>query len=672
MPAEHFLKPNTLRPFFRHHTGQQRADCLVRVAQIAALQLLLDSQEIDLPAPVARRFVVGASGDVYTHEATGSAGRARVVGRQWVDEHTARITLADGRVIQLQLTGSNSAVADGSVDAIISIKVNDPEVSTWPPEKILQHAQLDGKWLCWERHWDDGVLQAEALTKAEEEARRLVDLAPDGFLMPDGLTPLQRSESVLHWVIKDILAAAGELRTPAVHEAIAQRMPDGRQEKRTISIPAMTLELTDVRVEYDLDGLIPDVMCRAVDSSGRLAPVDLMIEVAVTHRVGEVKKARIRERGLACIEFDVDLINKGAGRTTVSRLKSMVIGDPSNKRWINHPDVQRQTDRAFEYLSNLSKRIEEHLLNEQRQVDRFSVLPVEQALLEYLGALRDHWRGRTRNDGSVWSPQKMALLLEQRGLKHLGDSELSGPGGILWKLDTIRTAGLAGSSSGLAHQVFRRAFETEDDDRKFAVLILLALQAYELPMTAEDAGVLEVSRRRIEQSIQDGETIYARPTTWDKVIAALFPEMAQGLTQEFGTMAYAETIRRAQRKADGEQRAVEAARREAAEQKQQAEALTAEIATALDSVSKALAWAPMDGSIPLDIASAVGFARSGNFRSSRTTAQQIHEIVESAWSSRASGVPISEWMASRHPQSAGDVEELSRLLHAAWLASGKR
>lgn len=677
MPAEHFLKPDSMRPFFRHHTGQQQAECLVKVAQIAALQLLMNSQEIDLPAPLARRSVVGASGAIYTHEAVGSAAQARIADRHWVDEHAARITLEDGRVILIRLTGSNVGDDDGQADAIISIKVDDPEVSTWPPEKILRHAQLDGQWLCWERHWDDGVLEAEALAKAEEEARRLVDLAPEGYLMPDGLTPMQRSESVLHWVIKEMLAAAGQLLTPAVHEVITQRMPNGRDEKRAVSIPAMTLELSDVRVEYNLGGMVPDVMCRAVDSATRFAPMELMIEVAVTHRVSDTKRAQVQERGLGCIEFDIDLVNVG-GRMTTARLKSMVLGDPTNKRWINHPELQRQRARALEGLAIASAQIEEELIQSQRRTDWFRGIPVAHALQEYLGALRESWLGRTcvAGDGSAWRPEEMAALLKERGVKQLGDREFSGAGGILRRLDRIRAAALASRPAALSYEALRSALEGQGDERRFASLILLAVHAYRPSMADPDAAALAACREQITQSIRDGETAFARPSTWDEVLGTLFPEMARGLSQEFGTTAYADKVRRAnreaQRLADAETRDVEAARRAQAQEKLNAKALSDEIEAALDSIPARLIWAEMDGSIPMDVATAVRFVRDWRTRSAPSSAERDRDVVESAWEARAKGLSIRAWIETRKPGDAGEVRQLSRLLEASWLAYSSR
>lgn len=677
MPPEHFLKPDTMRPFFRHHTGQQKTECLRRVAQIAALQLLFDSEEIDLPAPVARRSVQGASGTVYTGDAVGSRTRARVVARHWVDTHAARITLDDGRVVLLQLTGRVVGSDDSASDAIVMIDVDDPEVSTWPPEKILQHAQLDGRWLCWERHWDDGALQAEALARAEEEARRLVDLAPDDYRMPEGLTPLQRSESVVHWVIKEILATAGQLKTPAVHEVVTARMPDGRDQARTISFPPATLELSEVRIEHDLGGIVPDILCRAVDSEGRLAPMDLMVEVAVTHRVDDIKRARIQQRGLGCIEFDVDLLDTG-GRITRDRLRSIVLGEPANKRWIRHPDLERQRERARHELEIASDRVAEAMIQSQRKLDWFRGLSVEQAAQEYLEALRASWRGRRSVDrnGVTWLPEELAPLLEGRGFKELGDQTFSGSGGILHTLDRIRAVALAGQKSMLSYTALSDALEEDGDDRRFASLILLATHLHRPMMEEGDALTLARRRERIKQSISDGEARFARPSTWDGLLGILFPEMAPGLGGGYGTAAYAATLqaatREAQRLAASEARQADNERRAEARRHQEAQALRDEVQTELTSVATRMRWAERDGSVPIDVATAVRFGHEWRKQRTQLTATQFHNMVESAWTAREQGLSVRQWIESRRPSDPGKVSELAGLLAASWLSVAKK
>lgn len=669
-PAEHYLKPNTLRPFFRHHTGQQRAECLVGVAQLAALKLLVESREIDLPAPSSRQSVVGASGAVYTQSSTGLGRRATVVERAWIDDQSASITLDDGRVVLVQLAGRNNYRDDGPADAVITIRVDDPEVSTWPPEKILEQAQLDGRWMCWERHWEDGSLKADALAKAEDEAKKLLDLTPAGLTMPDGLTPLQRSESVLHWVIKDILAAAGELKTPAVRELVTRRMPDGKLAQRTISLPEMTLRLTDVRVEHNLDRLIPDVMCRALSGTGRFKAIDLMIEVAVTHRVDDVKRSRIRERNLACIEFDVDLLSRG-GRMTIDRLQSMVLGEPSNKRWVIHPEFELQARNAEAELDLMASEIEAAQLREKARRTWFDQLSTEQAAQEYLALLRAFWRRRSDAEMKGWAstPAQMAELLSERGIKGVDAAELSGSGGILRVIDAIRTDSLSGSQSASAYRNFRAIYESVEE-RRFVTLILIAIQAFKPEMKAEDAEALSIDRDAIKNSIAHGEETFARPQKWDEAVGMMFPEMAAGLAQAFGTAEYSARIVKQRcevaRQVEHARLEAEAAVRESALRQQNAERLRVEISDAIHEVCGSFEWGPLNDGIPLSEDGAIRMM--GNWgRGAQLSDKLIREIVFAAWAAREKGESLSDWIKSQDPKSDSDVHILRRLLEKAWL-----
>ena len=59
---EHFLRANTRGQFFRHQAGPQQDSRLLVIARLAALQLLIAHQEIDLPA-LSRRAT--PEGDIY-------------------------------------------------------------------------------------------------------------------------------------------------------------------------------------------------------------------------------------------------------------------------------------------------------------------------------------------------------------------------------------------------------------------------------------------------------------------------------------------------------------------------------------------------------------------------------------------------------------------------------
>ncbi len=524
--------------------------------------------------------------------------------------------------------------------------------------------------MCWERHWEDGSLKTDALAKAEAEARQLLDLTPEGMTLPDGMNALQRSESVLHCFIKDILATAGKLKTPAVRESITRRMPNGQLAQRTISLPEMTLTLTDVRVEHNMDRLIPDVMCHAVEKAGRFKDIDLMIEVAVTHRVDDAKRGRIKAMNLACIEFDVDLLSSG-GRMTIERLRSMVLGDPYNKRWIIHPALEMQVREVEAELDLMASRIEEAQLREKSRRKWLDGLSTEQAAKEYLVLLRAFWRTRSDAEMDGWdcTPAQMAGLLGERGLKALDVEEISGSGGIVRRIDAIRAESLLAKESDSAYRHFKVVYESEDE-RRFVTLILLAIQAFRPLMKESDSEALNIEKDVVKKSIAHGEETFARPKDWDAAIALMFPEMAAGLSQEFGTAAYAARImkhrREEARQVETTRLEMEARAREAALRQQNAQRLRVEISDAIHAVCSSFEWGPMNDGIPLSAEGAILMLRNWS-RSTHLSDKDVNEIVFSAWAAREDGKTLSAWIESQRPETVSDVHVLHRLLENAWL-----
>jgi hypothetical protein len=69
--ASHFARPGTRGKFFRHTSGHQRGDCSFLAAKLAALHLLMEQGEVDIPAPQRRRMQLGLSGQQYWGESQG-------------------------------------------------------------------------------------------------------------------------------------------------------------------------------------------------------------------------------------------------------------------------------------------------------------------------------------------------------------------------------------------------------------------------------------------------------------------------------------------------------------------------------------------------------------------------------------------------------------------------
>lgn len=248
---EHFLRANTLGQFFRHQNGKQRDSCLTAVARLTALQLLVERQEIDLPAPTRKATVLGISGQIYQAVSMGERSRVRVRKRVWIDSMTASLTLGDGLVILVRLDTDRTVADLGSFDGIITITVDDPEVASWDAETVLANIQLDGgRGMCWDRHWSDDVLQRVAQQDAEHQAAKYLDLLPTVLGNLDGLTPAQKSESVLHHVIKGILLKAAAIGSPIHREQVQQRMPDGETRTRQVSLDLGELSRKRTAIPY--------------------------------------------------------------------------------------------------------------------------------------------------------------------------------------------------------------------------------------------------------------------------------------------------------------------------------------------------------------------------------------------------------------------------------------
>ena len=672
-PASHFTDPNTLRPHFRHDAGQQKGNCLLKIAQIAALQLLIEQKEIDLPAPKASRSVIGASGKTYSHEVFGEQKRYRIVSRKWLDEHRAQITLNDGRVVMFRLAGESISSNDGTWEAIITIKIDDPEVSTWSPEKILASAELAGEWLCWDRHWQDKELVDMAAAGAAAKAKNNLDLVTDEMVLPEGLSSLQRSESVLHWLIKDILTGAGNIKTPPYVEVVSKEMPDDSTRQITIQLPAKTLALSEVRIEFGLEGMVPDVMCKARDVHGKLGTFDLMIEVAVTHRVDKRKRERIRSRGLACLEVDVNLFTR-SGRTPLEALRAMICGDPSSKRWINHGEIQRLRNVANSELEKIASQIKLNLQSEAKKRSWFSGFDERDALDEYLHLVKQKWAGETRNsisrDGIDCTAEDMALFLASKSFVSLNEPIFSDRGGILWGLETLRQSCIDRRSADVAFQVFSAVLSRSDESRRFISLLLIGIKVYKAEMWEADLVEFGELKAAVLFSIKAGELKYARPKTYDAAITHLFPEMKAKIENPFGTIAYAHEVVRekqaAQRKIDAlkeKEIALERTRTaETAKKAQDAEALR----TAISRFNESVKWFSKDG-WPNTVDQSKKQLQPIDTKNVLIKGMTPANIVESAWSARDRNLTIGQWLFGLQLNSKSEVSVIGKILKAAWL-----
>jgi hypothetical protein len=657
----------SLRPHFRHDAGEQHNACLVKMSQIVALQLLIEEQAIYLPEQTYRWPLEGASGNIYTGTATTPGFTTTIMAREWVDEHEAKITLGDGRVVWLRLFGAVGSGHASDGDAVISIKVDDPEVSTWPAEKILEHAQLTGEWLCWEKQFDGDVLAQLAQVDAENQAKHWCDFIPQDLDLPEGLTPAQRSEGVLHWLIKGILENAREIATPLYAAQINRRMPDKTLETVGVYFSEKVYAISNVRLESRLEGLVPDVICRA--QADDTPVIDLMIEVAVTHRVDERKADRIRALGLACLEIDAQQMGKG-GRTTIDELRTLVLTDTKSKRWVFHPAIEWRTKVAQKNLDGRYALLGTELEAAQARAAWTKGLSAEDLLREYLGLLRHGWYGAypTKSGGFSRLPDDPLSQLEKLGFERMDSAVLVSPRGLLWMLDAITNQ----NPNERAVPLFEEAMTASGPVRlqSYVTILGAAIMMYEPPMTVHEAARMKELRKIVKDSIGRGDITYARLTHYDKALSILFPRLRERLESSKGT--YASTMQKLQQQK--QQKREQELRQQQHDQMslidQSTKAKRDQLRTSLDQVNEWYEWLPKAG-YPNDIATTILHVKNDLKPHSL-----IHQIpwmkaIETAWAFRDDQKSLEEWLQAEGVYSVQDVEARRELLVDAWMIGRK-
>lgn len=660
--AAHYLKPGVTRPFFRHHHNPQGDGCKHSVARLATLHLLFERDEIALPVPRAAGTFQGISGTEYKRYAEGHSLIAAVIGKHWIDAHSARLTLADGKVICLRLSSSTTVDLDMDMDGVLTVDVDDPDVANWSPEEILAKVQLDGSWLRWVRHWDDESLAAQALQSAQDAADNALDSWPSDLSMPEGMTRMQRSESVLHWALKEALAASGSIRVPAIEETFTARDASGEALSEGYGFPARALQLQGVRLEAAMGDIVPDVVCRAVDPFGELSIDCLLIEVAVTHRVDPAKLQKIVDRDLACLEIDTTRFSR-SGTVARAELPSLLLHE-GVVRWLHHPRIKLENSKARDRLSSRVRDANEQESKRRKRLAAIQSVEGAEAHRFLLEALRASWNRLplvTHQKHSFHTSEVTAVLRSR--LPDGGSTDLVlDHGGLVWMIEQIRAEGLT-HKHGSALSLLMRARSAGALGR-YITHLLIAVRVYQPPMTEEQKTAVAEIRSQVWSSVDSGELKFARPSIYDAVIADMFPEMGQLLGHVVGTEGYA-----LKRKREIDKKSMEATKARAAVE----EALARERSKAelererRDEVKRAIlrvsngSWQPAQGH-PHDIEQASHITKH-----LRCRYVDREDVIRKAWEGRANGLSLPDWYQALGLNDVYAVAEVASILREAYL-----
>lgn len=549
----------TMSQFFRHPAGQARRSCMQKATQLAALTLFRTQAVIDVPAPKSVRLITGVSGRSYRGEVIGLPQRLTIRRTLWSDQQSAFLETATGERVLVILHSAYTGEVGPDCDGVITVQCDDPDIAGMAIEELLTKVALSDEHTCWEKHWSGDSLAEKALEEARAQAFEALDWIPPEMVQELGNLPLT-SESLLHLVIKQIIAEAGYIVTPQFSEEIPYVAPgdtrSGFRRSKLVTRDSKRINLGNIRLEHWMPGMIPDIYCDVAHEKGSH---ELLIEVKVTHGIGDKKLELIRSRNLLCMEVDVALFSKH-GRLTRTQLREEVLDNPDSKVWCNHPWITAQIADAQREISEIQGRAKKEL-EKARQAERLWQIEQDR-LQEEADEYRISLANLTREDleakfaEAVQKLHRSYLQLEEapahiniltKALSEAGhmaarESFFTGPNGVIGIISQVINAAESGQAMPETLLADLQAMsEPLARDAEYLPLALWSIKRYPMRLTAAQAKKLETLKWKVWTSIQEGKRTYARTDRRDALIGVLFPALKADLLKQEGTIKFAET-----------------------------------------------------------------------------------------------------------------------------------
>jgi hypothetical protein len=137
-------------------------------------------------------------------------------------------------------------------------------------------------------------------------------------------------QTTLHLAAKAVLSRERRMVLPELTLTATAR--DAQGLTHTVSekvLSARSVMFDEVTEEKRLGDIVPDLICKI---GGRV----LLVEIAVTHFVDDIKREKIRALGLACVEIDLSDMVSNWDWTSLTQA---IVQGTAGKVWIENPTI---------------------------------------------------------------------------------------------------------------------------------------------------------------------------------------------------------------------------------------------------------------------------------------------------------------------------------------------
>ena len=529
------------RPHFRHPPGTEKQSCSIVAARFALLKEVQADGWLQLPQLRRKVTAIGLSGHTYEAWVSAAPQKVRVADVDFQDHTRAVLSLDDGRRIQVLLTGSTTVSSTDEILACLTLHIDDPQASSLSPEELRKRLILMPEWLCWQSHWEDRTLEAQARGLLEKQMHDAIDAPPSDLDLSAIPAELHR-ETVLHFLAKQILGEAGKIKTPAIHHEVSKCAGPGVNITRTWYKPETTYELTSVKLECRLGHVVPDIVCEACDEDGNVFP-RLFIEITVTNPIDEERKARLIQEGSPTLELD---LSRTGGRLTKAEFHDILVREVSFKNWIWHPE-------GWAALKELKRQVDEEVQQTLVKADiarkmRAEALAMDAGVIgqQYLASMTSYLEQQYLLDagepGALRETVEAARVETMRLADLLGFHGYFGKTGltkgqavrVLSRLLSLKHDRGIGFKYATGFEVLNSIWQLKDRNRQEIPMYMAAARHWKIHLNEKQVESVRTWRHTMVTSLKAGETTYLRSSGNDRLLTLLFPDLAEILATTTG------------------------------------------------------------------------------------------------------------------------------------------
>lgn len=528
------------RPHFRHPDGAEKSECMFLAARLVALQLLREQGFLLLPSRNVRGTVTGISGTEHGAWIVHPSESVKICNFNFQDRTAAILTLEDGRKLRVQLVGTvQDGLGQSNIPTIL-LELADSTLASMSLDDLRSRITLVPDSSCWLSHWNDSELLAEARLEAAQIASDFLDLESEHADELKGVEAKFRRETVLHLEVKKILAETRKLRVPELFVEVDNPTGLTPQFECEWTKPSEFLTLLSVELERRTGHLIPDVVAKLDDGHESL----LLVEVTVTNQIGPTRLAHLRDLNVLALEID---LSRAGGLIKRSELRELVVNGLETKRWLHHPEQEWRKEELANHVELVTRIQLEKIALEDARRKRVMELPIEDLAQEYLDRVLEY-----AEFDAIELPTKETL--EQSGIARsnviIAADDLAirgypealdlilfdGRQGIISRLLSIKLGRGVGYRLSTTMDVMNAIKQSSARNSSNHSIYLIAERVYRNPYSPR-ADWFPGWVSMIRDSIENAEATYVRSTKYDRLISMLFPEMANGLANGYGSVA---------------------------------------------------------------------------------------------------------------------------------------